>query len=68
MLPQDVVMGTLGTFAMVFGLLRFGDWVIAEKLKLNKDPKTHVLSWALYISILTIGVLTTLVVVFLYPP
>ena len=66
MLPQDAVLGTLSTFAMGFGLFRFGDWVIVEKLKLNKDPKTYALAWALYISILTIGVLMTLV--FLHPP
>ena len=58
MSPQDVVLSTLGILAMVFGLLRFGDWVIVDKLKLNKDPTTYALSWALYISVLiNLGVL-----------
>ena len=65
---QDVVLGTLGTFAMGFGLLRFGDWVIAEKLKLNKDLKTYALAWALYICFVIIGVLVSLVMAFLHPP
>ena len=68
MSPQEVVVGTLGTFAMGFGLLRFGDWIIVEKLKLNDDPKTYALSWALYICILTIGVLASLTLVFLRSP
>ena len=64
MTPHDVIMGTLRTFAMVFGLLRFGDWVIVEKLKLNRNRTTYALAWALYICILFIAALTTLVLIF----
>ena len=57
MSPGSIVLSALGAIAMVFGLLRFGDWVI-ERLKLNKDRTTYVLAWALYISLLTnLGVL-----------
>lgn len=65
MAPQDVMIGTLRTFAMVFGLLRFGDWVIVEKLKLNRNRTTYALAWLLYICILVILVLAALVFIFL---
>ena len=65
MTPQELMIGTLSTLAMGFGLLRFGDWVIVEKLKLNRNRTTHALAWALYICFLVIAVLAALVFFFL---
>lgn len=57
MSPGSIVLSALGAIAMLFGLIRFGDWLIV-RLKLNKDRTTLVLAWALYFSLLTnLGVL-----------